>query len=81
MGQAWFRIERRDASGAVVDWVEVGRCATCGRGVDREFPREYRAAGGVITCRDCLRREARAAAGSPGGEPAGPPPVTRPGRP
>ena len=55
-GQTWRRIERRDASGAVVDWVEVGSCAGCGRGVDREFPREYRAVEGILYCRECAGR-------------------------
>jgi hypothetical protein len=49
----WYRIERRDASGRVRDWVEVGRCANCGRGVDREFPAQYRILGGELYCRAC----------------------------
>jgi hypothetical protein len=82
--QAWRRIERRDASGAVVDWVEVGSCAGCGRGVDREFPREYRAVGGVLFCRECAGRAGPQAGPvdppvSPGSGPR--PPEGSPGRP
>ena len=40
-GPAWHRVVRYTHSGRVLDWVEVGQCARCGRGVDREFPREY----------------------------------------
>lgn len=64
MEQTWYRIERRDVGGAVVDWVEVGRCTGCGRGVDREFPREYRDVHGVIYCRECLTVASRPTASS-----------------
>ena len=50
---AWRRIERRDKDGKVTDWVEVGECAQCGRGVDREFPAEYRTVRGRVYCRSC----------------------------
>ena len=56
MSQYWHRIERRDARGAVLDWVEVGQCARCGRGVDRAFPPEYREVGGALYCRACVPR-------------------------
>jgi hypothetical protein len=56
MSEMWRRIERRDAAGRLLDWVEVGRCAGCGRGVDREFPAEYRAVGDVLFCRECATR-------------------------
>jgi hypothetical protein len=52
----WRRIERRDDHGAVTDWVEVGQCARCGRGVDRAFPVEYRAIGDTVVCRSCSPR-------------------------
>ena len=72
MSQTWHRIERRDASGAVVDWVEVGRCAACGRGVDREFPREYRDLQGVLYCRPCAGKPlATVKSASPRGPGAG----------
>lgn len=53
MAATWHRIERRDALGQVSDWVEVGCCDGCGRGVDREFPVEYHLAGSAIFCREC----------------------------
>ena len=57
MSQVWYRIERRDSSGRVQDWVEVGRCVQCGRGVDREFPAEYRQVNGELYCRACFAEE------------------------
>jgi hypothetical protein len=56
MSEMWRRIERRDDAGRLLDWVEVGRCVGCGRGVDREFPGEYRAVGDALFCRECARR-------------------------
>jgi hypothetical protein len=56
MSEKWRRIERRDDAGRLLDWVEVGRCVGCGRGVDREFPGEYRAVGDALFCRECARR-------------------------
>jgi DNA-directed RNA polymerase subunit RPC12/RpoP len=53
---AWRRIERRDERGVVTDWVEVGQCSRCGRGVDRAFPVEYRTYGGEVVCRGCSPR-------------------------
>jgi hypothetical protein len=53
MSQHWYRIERRDTNGRVRDWVEVGRCRTCGRGVDRAFPADYREVDGSLYCREC----------------------------
>jgi hypothetical protein len=56
MSEMWRRIERRDDAGRLLDWVEVGRCVGCGRGVDREFPGEYRAVGDALFCRECATR-------------------------
>ena len=66
MSQQWYRIERRDAGGRVQDWVEVGRCAQCGRGVDREFPAEYRQVDGQLYCRACFAGEAGGAPSAAG---------------
>ena len=49
----WTRIERRDGSGRLLDFVEVGQCASCGRGVDRDFPVEYRERDGRLLCVGC----------------------------
>ncbi len=49
----WTRIERRDATGRLLDFVEVGQCAACGRGVDRDFPVEYRQRAGQLLCTPC----------------------------
>ena len=49
----WTRIERRDRSGRLLDFVEVGRCAICDRGVDRDFPVEYRELDGRLLCASC----------------------------
>lgn len=49
----WRRVVRRTPDGRVLDWVEVGQCAACGRGVDREFPAEYRDVAGTILCSEC----------------------------
>ena len=55
-----YRLERQEAndrvvrytrSGRVLDWVEVGQCARCGHGVDREFLREYVEVAGTVLCR------------------------------
>jgi DNA-directed RNA polymerase subunit RPC12/RpoP len=61
VSRLWHRIERHDARGDVEDWVEVGRCIRCGRGVDREFPVEYREANDTIYCRSCWQERAREA--------------------
>jgi hypothetical protein len=60
----WRRIERRDDRGRVQDWVEVGECESCGRGVDRVFPSEYRLREGSIVCRECCSRLEIGAPGS-----------------
>jgi hypothetical protein len=52
-GPSWRRIVRHGLDGRVLDWVEVGQCAACGRGVDREFPSEYRDVAGTLFCRVC----------------------------
>jgi hypothetical protein len=49
----WHRIERRSNDGCVLDYVEVGACAGCGRGVDRDVPAEYREDGGALLCAAC----------------------------
>ena len=49
----WTRIERRDHSGRLLDFVEMGECAVCGRGVDRECPVEYREHDGRLWCAGC----------------------------
>jgi hypothetical protein len=74
MSEMWRRIERRDAAGRLLDWVEVGRCVGCGRGVDREFPAEYRAVGDVLFCRECATRlpPLPAPPPAPGAAPPGP---------
>lgn len=53
VGREWYLIVRRDADGRVRDWVEVGECAGCGRGVDRDVPAEYSERDGQLYCRDC----------------------------
>ena len=52
-GPAWHRVVRYTRTGRVLDWVEVGQCARCGRGVDREFRCEYREVAGTVLCRAC----------------------------
>ena len=49
----WTRIERRDYSGRLLDFVEVGQCAACGCGVDRDFPIEYREHAGRLVWASC----------------------------
>ena len=49
---SWHRIERLGRDGRVLDYVEVGQCRDCGRGVDRIFP-EWREVDGAIVCVDC----------------------------
>jgi hypothetical protein len=49
----WTRIERRDHSGRLLDFVEVGQCAVCGHGVDRDFPVEYRELDARLLCAAC----------------------------
>jgi len=49
----WHRVVRRAPDGRVLDWVEVGQCAACGRGVDREFSFEYRTVAGTLLCCEC----------------------------
>ena len=49
----WHRVVRRAPDGRVLDWVEVGQCAACGRGVDREFSSEYQTVAGTLLCREC----------------------------
>jgi hypothetical protein len=49
----WTRIERRDHRGRVLDFVEVGQCACCGRGVDRDCPSEYREYDDRLVCASC----------------------------
>ena len=54
----WHPIERRGSDGRVLDYVEVGACARCGRGVDREVRAEYRTVGGELVCAGCAPRHA-----------------------
>ncbi len=49
----WRRVERRTTDGQVLDYVEVGACATCGSGVDRAFPLEYQLSDGTLLCLPC----------------------------
>jgi hypothetical protein len=49
----WHRIERVGNDGRVLDYVEVGECDECGRGVDRMFPSEYRLVAGTLVCAGC----------------------------
>ena len=51
----WTRIERRDGRGRLLDFVEVGACAACGVGVDRECPVEYRESNGRVRCIVCAQ--------------------------
>src|SRR3712207_1747739 len=53
MEQMWHRIERRGSRGQLLDFVEVGACAVCGRGVDRACPNEYQIIAGRLHCRPC----------------------------
>ena len=53
----WRRIERRSPSGGILDYVEVGECSDCGRGVDKEHPAEYRLIGGELYCAPCAEPE------------------------
>ena len=83
MSEMWRRIERRDDAGRLLDWVEVGRCVGCGRGVDREFPGEYRAVGDALFClrvrQAAARPDARARgrrAPAPGARTRGTPPAS-----
>ncbi|MBI3973641.1 MAG: hypothetical protein HY332_20390 [Chloroflexi bacterium] len=65
---AWHRIEKRDEQGQVIEWCEVGPCASCGRGVDREFPVKYKVVADTLLCSDCApssRAEARPAGAKP----------------
>src|SRR5687768_12488291 len=55
-GPQWRRVVRRTPDGRVLDWVEVGQCAACGRGVDRDFPCEYREVGSMLLCHACALR-------------------------
>ena len=67
----WRRVVRHAPDGRVLDWVEVGQCATCGRGVDREFPSEYREVAGSLLCRECSPPTGTAAAGRRGHDAVG----------
>ena len=49
----WRRIERRSPSDHISDYVEVGECLDCGRGVDKATPAEYRLIGGELYCAPC----------------------------
>ena len=53
----WRRIERRSPSGRLLDYVEVGECSDCGRGVDKAHPVEYRLIGGELYCAPCAEPE------------------------
>jgi hypothetical protein len=53
MEQVWHRIERRGSRGQILDFVEVGACTACGRGVDRSCPNEYRIIAGRLYCSAC----------------------------
>jgi hypothetical protein len=55
----WRRIERVTSAGEVRDYVEVGACGRCGRGVDRLFPVEYREIAGELACVWCLEADSR----------------------
>ncbi len=69
----WRRIVRYDASGNALDWVDVGQCLRCGRGVDRDVPAEYRLIAGRLFCRACaaLIEAHRAVGATVSGPPAG----------
>src|SRR5687768_4820019 len=49
----WYRLERRITSNDLEDYVEVGACSHCGRGVDRAFPPEYRIIDEQLLCVAC----------------------------
>ena len=53
----WRRIERVTPAGEVRDYVEVGACGRCGRGVDRAFPVEYQQVGQELVCAACVGEE------------------------
>ena len=55
----WRRIERLGRDGRVLDYVEVGQCGACGRGVDRAFP-EWRVVDGALVCLECAPAPATA---------------------
>ena len=56
----WRRIERRSPDGGIVDYVEVGACSQCGRGVDRDTPTEYRLIGVKLHCAPCAEADGAA---------------------
>jgi hypothetical protein len=49
----WRRIERRRSLNPGADYVEVGECVRCRRGVDRAFPSEYRLLAEEVVCTEC----------------------------
>jgi|GEM_PF-3968075 len=51
----WRRVERRATNGQVLDYVVVGACTHCGRGVDRDFPLEYQLIDGTLLCLACAQ--------------------------
>ena len=52
--EPWRRIDRCSSLGVPIDWVYVGECVACGRGVDRDFPNEYRIVASALHCRECI---------------------------
>ena len=60
----WRRIERRRGPNPGADFVEVGECVRCRRGVDRAFPTEYRMRDGELLCADCAGRRSRTRRGA-----------------
>ncbi len=69
----WRRIERRSPTGGILDYVEVGACSDCGRGVDKETPTEYRLIGGELYCAPCVDPDDWAQPAAPSASGANPP--------
>ena len=49
----WHKLERKLAGEHEADYVEIGACTHCGRGVDRAFPAEYRFVEDQLVCAEC----------------------------
>src|SRR5687768_6928927 len=50
----WRKLERKLAGEHESDFVEIGACTHCGRGVDRDFPAEYRFVEDQLVCAECV---------------------------